>query len=135
MPAQIRHIAIKVDDLEKEKAFYQDAFGMKLCRQSKTRDHVSCHLTDGYIDVALVAYDDGDDSVEAKFAPKGPCIHHVGFETDDVDGSVAEMEAEGYRVLSDPGVIPVKMTAPGQAVVEFAHTGYFQKTIAQADAD
>ena len=133
MSTIMRHVAIKIamDDLEEKKDFYMNTVGMKFCRQSKTRDHISCHLTDGYMDFTLVAYDEGDDSEEAKYAPDGPCVHHTGFETDDLDAAVAEAEARGYRVLGFPGVIPVKMTGPGDAAIEFARTGYFQKTVDQ----
>jgi lactoylglutathione lyase len=133
MASIMRHVAIKIAmaDLEEKKDFYMNTVGMKFCRQSKTRDHVSCHLTDGYMDFTLVAYDEDDDSVEAKYASAGPCIHHTGFETDDLDAAVAEAKAKGYRILGKPETVPVKMTGPGDAVIEFARMGYFQKTVDQ----
>ena len=62
MVTTMRHVAIKIAlaDLEEKKDFYMDTVGMKFCRQSKTRDHTSCHLTDGYIDFTLVAYDEDE---------------------------------------------------------------------------
>ena len=83
------------------------------------------------MDFTLVAYDEDDDSVEAKYASAGPCIHHTGFETDDLDAAVAEAKSKGYRILGKPETVPVKMTGPGDAVIEFARMGYFQKTVDQ----
>jgi lactoylglutathione lyase len=131
MPTTMRHVAIKIAmvDLEEKKDFYMNTMGMKFCLQSKTRDHISCHLTDGYIDFTLVAYDEDDNSIEAKYASSGPCIHHNGFETDNVDAAVAKAKSKGYSVLGKPETVPVKMTGPGDAVIEFARIGYFQKTV------
>ena len=112
MPAKLRHVAIKVTDLDKARNFYQKTLGMKLCWESKVRDHISCHLTDGVIDLALMVYDEGDRSPEAKHAPPGNCIHHIGFETDHMEGTVEAMERQGFSVLSDPGMALVKMKAP-----------------------
>lgn len=133
MVTTMRHVAVKIAlaDLEEKKDFYINTVGMKFCRQSKTRDHTSCHLTDGYIDFTLVAYDEDDDSVEAKYVSAGPCIHHTGFETDDLDAAVAKAQAKGYKILGAPGTVPIKMTGPGDVVIEFARTGYFQKTVDQ----
>lgn len=133
MATIMRHVAIKIAmaDLEEKKNFYINTVGMKFCYQSKTRDHTSCHLTDGYMDFTLVAYDEGDNSVEAKYAAPGAVIHHTGFETDDLDAAVAEAQAKGYKILGSPETVPVKMTGPGDAVIEFARMGYFQKTVDQ----
>ena len=55
--SKIYHIAVKVPDIEKAKAFYKDLFGFEELKQSKVRDHTSCHLTDGVIDLAIVEYE------------------------------------------------------------------------------
>ena len=57
---RIVHIAIKVDDLEKATKFYEDVFGFRQTGTGYARGHVSRHLTDGNIDLALVIYDSED---------------------------------------------------------------------------
>ena len=54
MSNKIYHIAVKVPDINKAKAFYKDLFGFEELKQSKVRDHTSCHLTDGVIDLAII---------------------------------------------------------------------------------
>lgn len=132
MPAKLRHVAIKVTDLDTARKFYQNILGMKLCRENKVRDHISCHLTDGVIDLALMVYDEGDTSTEAKHAPPGNCIHHIGFETDNLAGTVEEMEKQGYSVLSDPSMDVVKMKAPDTPLIEFASDGFFDGIVKEA---
>jgi ketosteroid isomerase-like protein len=57
---RIVHIAIKVDDLEKATKFYEDVFGFRQTGTGYARGHVSRHLTDGNIDLALMVYDSED---------------------------------------------------------------------------
>ena len=57
---RIVHIAIKVDDLEKATKFYEEVFGFRQTSTGYARGHVSRHLTDGNIDLALMVYDSED---------------------------------------------------------------------------
>src|SRR5262245_51963970 len=81
---RIVHIAIKVDDLEKATKFYEDVFGFRQTGTGYARGHVSRHLTDGNIDLALMTYD-SEDVEEAQLSGPGPCIHHWGIEVEDRD--------------------------------------------------
>lgn len=124
--ASIVHIALKVEELDKTSEFYEKVFGFKPIETSKVRDHTSCHLTDGAIDLALIKYE-SEESAEAKAAGLGPCIHHFGIEVDDLDKCLAEIRKLGCDIISDPGVIPVKFRAPGGTVAEIAPKGRFEK--------
>ena len=57
--SRIVHLALKVDDLEKTTAFYQQVFGFQEVETARTRDHISRHLTDGRLDFTLIKYDEG----------------------------------------------------------------------------
>jgi lactoylglutathione lyase len=124
--AALSHIAIKVDDLEAAREFYVQVFGFTHVWTNRVRDHVSCHLTDGNIDLALIQYDAGADSAEAKAAGAKPAIHHIGFAVADVAGCLREIERRGCTVISDPGVVPIKFRAPGGTVAEIAPAGHFK---------
>src|SRR5262249_39098700 len=99
---RIVHIAIKVDDLEKATKFYEDVFGFRQTGTGYARGHVSRHLTDGNIDLALMLYD-SEDVAEAQLSGPGPCIHHWGIEVEDRDSYVAKIEANGGTIISEPG--------------------------------
>src|SRR6266852_6089757 len=87
---RIVHIAIKVDDLEKATRFYEDVFGFRQVHTGYARGHVSRHMTDGSIDLALMVYD-SEDAEEAQLAGPGPCIHHWGIEVADKQASADEI--------------------------------------------
>ena len=123
---KIRHIAIKVDDIEAAGDFYENTLGFRDVRKGRNRDHFSRHMTDGNIDIALVKYDSEDSSNEVKAAGAGPCIHHIGFEVDDLEARIEEIKDKGYEIISDPGVVPVKFRAPGGTITEFAPRAHFK---------
>src|SRR4051812_7315456 len=58
--AQINHIALKVMDLEAVTRFYENVFGFRQVNTGRSRGHISRHLTDGTIDLALMVYDSED---------------------------------------------------------------------------
>jgi lactoylglutathione lyase len=124
--ARIVHIALKVDDLDKTSQFYEKVFGFQSVETSKVRDHTSCHLSDGTIDLALIKYD-AEESAESLAAGAGPCIHHFAIEVDDFDKSVAEIKQMGCEIISDPGVVPVKFRAPGGTVAEVVPPARYKK--------
>ena len=124
---RIVHLALKVDDLDKTTAFYQDVFGFREVETRKTRDHLSRHLTDGALDFTLIKYDEGTQSAESTAAGEGPCIHHFAIEVDDIDSYWKTLQGYGCTMISDPGVIPVKFRAPGGTVAELVPKGRYKK--------
>ena len=58
---RINHIALKVTDLEAATKFYENVYGFRQLKTGRSRGHVSRHMTDGYIDLALMVYDSEDD--------------------------------------------------------------------------
>lgn len=117
----IKHVAFKVEDVEKERAFYENVFGYKhvntVRRKGANGDHISCHMTDGYIDLALIHYD-SENADEAGFSGVAPCIHHIGMEVDDLEGFIRKIEESGGEILTAPGHIPVKFRSPNGPVAE-----------------
>lgn len=124
---RIVHLALKVDDLEKSTEFYEKVFGFREVETTKTRDHLSRHLTDGQLDFALIKYDAGTQSAESKAAGEGPCIHHFAVEVDDLEHATRQIKSYGCEIISDPGVIPVKFRAPGGTVAEIVPAGRYKQ--------
>ena len=50
---RINHVALKVADLEAATKFYENVFGFRQVKTGRSRGHISRHLTDGYVDLAL----------------------------------------------------------------------------------
>lgn len=124
--ARIVHIAIKVPDLEKATAFYENVFGFWQTKTGYARGHVSRHMTDGNIDLALMVYD-SEEVEEAQLSGPGPCIHHWGIEVEDRDAYMAKIAANGGKIISEPGEGALKFRAPDGTVAEIVAAGRYDK--------
>jgi lactoylglutathione lyase len=124
--ARINHLALKVSDLEAATRFYENVFGFRQVGTGRSRGHISRHLTDGYVDLALMVYDSEDDE-EAKLVGEGPAIHHFGIEVDNRQEFIEKIEANGGVLLSKPDSSTVKFRSPDGTIAEIVDVGRYQK--------
>src|SRR4051812_17280233 len=132
---RIVHISLKVDDVQRTGDFYKEVFGFQDSETRKTRDHLSRHMTDGDIDFTLMKYDPGTQSAESKASGDGPCIHHFAIEVEDIARATEQLREWGCKMVSDPGVIPVKFKAPGGTTAELVPIGRYKKAANAGDID
>ena len=124
--AKINHVALKVSDMEAATKFYENVFGFRQVKTGRSRGHISRHLTDGYVDLALMVYDSEDDE-EAKLVGAGPAIHHFGIEVDDRKSFIEKIKANGGVLLSSPDSSTVKFRSPDGTIAEIVDVGRYQK--------
>ena len=124
--AKINHVALKVSDMEAATKFYENVFGFRQVKTGRSRGHISRHLTDGYVDLALMVYDSEDDE-EAKLVGAGPAIHHFGIEVDDRKSFIEKVKANGGILLSSPDSATVKFRSPDGTIAEIVDVGRYQK--------
>jgi len=124
--AKINHVALKVSDLEAATKFYENVFGFRQVKTGRSRGHISRHLTDGYVDLALMVYDSEDDE-EAKLVGEGPAIHHFGIEVDDRKSFIEKVKANGGTLLSSPDSGTVKFRSPDGTIAEIVDVGRYQR--------
>lgn len=111
---RITHIALKVSDIKQAAEFYRDVFGFRQTDLRRDGDHVSCHLTDGTIDLGLVEFDPG--SVIGAASGEEPCIHHFGIDVDDTRKFAEAIKAAGGELMDDPSrpdARTIKFRVPG----------------------
>jgi lactoylglutathione lyase len=130
MPGKIVHIALKVKDMESSTKFYRDVFGFREVATHRGAPknepgHVSRHMTDGVIDLALMVYD-SEDAPEAQLSGTGPCIHHWGAEVDDIKVAAEKIKELGGEIMSplDAGV--VKFRAPDGTIAELCQKDRYE---------
>jgi lactoylglutathione lyase len=123
--AKIVHLALKVMDLEKATKFYEDVFGFRNLGDGYSRGHISRHMTDGNIDLALMKYD-SEDEEEATWAGAGPRIHHFGIEVHNQDAFAEEIKKRGGRILSKPGSGALKFRSPDGTLAEVTKMGRYE---------
>ncbi|MBV8889825.1 MAG: VOC family protein [Alphaproteobacteria bacterium] len=122
--ARINHIALKVADLEAATRFYENVFGFRQVKTGRSRGHISRHMTDGYIDLALMLYDSEDDE-EAKLVGEGPAIHHFGIEVEDRQGFIEKIEANGGTILSARDEGALKFRSADGTIAEIVDVGRY----------
>ena len=111
---KIDHIAIAVNDVEASAKIYQKALGI---------DKIEFETVESEgVKVAILPMENGrieliqptnDESPIKKFLDKkGPGLHHMALETDNIDGEVERMEGCGVQFLGKvrPGSAGTKVT-------------------------
>jgi len=124
--SRVVHLALKVQDLERATKFYENVFGFRQLGTGHSRQHISRHMTDGEIDLALMVYD-SEDAEEAQLAGPGPRIHHWGIEVADKQAFADEIKKNGGTILSKPDEGALKFRAPDGTVAEIVAKGRYEK--------
>lgn len=122
--SRVVHIALKVSNLEEATKFYTEVFGFKETKTGRSRGHISRHLTDGHVDIALMVYDD-ENSEEAQLAGPGPRIHHWGISVEDQEAAAEKIRAYGGEVFPHLGKGALKFRAPDGTLAEVVKEGRY----------
>jgi methylmalonyl-CoA/ethylmalonyl-CoA epimerase len=104
---KINHVAIAVQDPETSLNFWRDGLGLKLDHVEDVPSQKSTvfFLPVGESEVELVK-PTADDTGVAKFlAEKGPGMHHLCFEVDDIDEMLVELKAKGIRLINETALV------------------------------
>lgn len=111
---KINHVAIAVSDLDGSLSFWRDAMGLDLSKVEDVPSQKSmvAFLPVGEGEVELVK-PTADDTGVAKFLEtKGPGMHHLCLEVDDIEGMLADLKAKGVRLINEtPEVLPGRKMA------------------------
>lgn len=103
MITRLDHIAIAVPNLEAAIRRFSEDLGLPL---EGTEDVVSAATTTAFLPVAgthleLIHPLDGQGPVQKYLETRGGGLHHLCFETDDIDGDMARLKARGYRFTTE----------------------------------
>jgi methylmalonyl-CoA/ethylmalonyl-CoA epimerase len=103
MITRLDHVAIAVPDLDAAIRRFCEDLGLSLGGQE---DVVSAQTKTAFLPVdgtriELIHPLDGQGPVAKYLAKRGGGLHHLCFETDDIDGDMALLRERGYRFLSD----------------------------------
>ena len=102
-PRGIHHLGVAVEDLDSALSTYERLFGAQLeHRETVTEQGVeAASLRIGADRVELLAAL-GDDTPVGKFlAKRGPGMHHVAFEVDDVATELERLAADGAELIDE----------------------------------
>ena len=102
-PRGIHHLGVAVENLDEAVATYERLFGAELEYRETVQEQgvEAASLRVGSDRVELLA-SLGDDTPVGKFlARRGPGMHHVAYEVDDVGQALDELAAEGAVLIDE----------------------------------
>ena len=110
MFARIDHVGVAVEDLDASIALYEKTYEMKLVhRETVTEQGVEAVLLDvGENHVELLAPLGPDTPVGKFLAKKGPGIHHVAYQVQDIDATLASLKDAGLRLIDETPRIGIR---------------------------
>jgi methylmalonyl-CoA/ethylmalonyl-CoA epimerase len=103
---RIDHIAIVVEDIEATLGFWRDALGLELADIEEVPEQKSqvAFLPVGESQVELVRPTTDDSGVAKYLQKRGPGMHHICFEVDDIEGALRQLKARGVRLINETPV-------------------------------
>ena len=102
-PKNVHHVGIAVADLDASLLVYEELFGARLEHRESVEDQgvEAASLRIGESRIELLRPLGPDTPVGRFLAKRGPGMHHVAFEVDDVDAELARLRAEGAQLIDD----------------------------------
>jgi methylmalonyl-CoA/ethylmalonyl-CoA epimerase len=100
---QINHVAVVVDDMEKALSFWRDGLGMELhgLRDVPAEKSQVAFLPLPGSEVELVQPTTDDSGIAKYLAKRGPGMHHICLEVDDIDGMMSQLKSKGVRLINE----------------------------------
>jgi methylmalonyl-CoA epimerase len=101
MLKKIHHVGIVVRNLEEAYAFYRDTLGLHVHKQATVEDQgvKAALLTIGNSEIELLEPINENGGVAKFLEKRGEGLHHICFETDDVDAELEATKKKGIAVI------------------------------------
>ena len=100
---QVNHVAVVVDDMEKALIFWRDALGMDLheLRDVPAENSQVAFLPLPGSEVELVKPTTDDSGIAKFLAKRGPGMHHICLEVDDIEGMIKQLQSKNVRLINE----------------------------------
>ena len=100
---RIDHVAIVVDDIEAALGFWRDGLGLEVAHVEDVPDQESvvAFLPTGNSEVELVKPSTADSGVSRFLARRGPGLHHICFEVEDIESALEDLKRKGVRLINE----------------------------------
>jgi len=101
-PRRVAHIGIAVHDLEKSLAFYQEALGLEVSEIVEVPDRGMriAMMPCGEAVLELMEPTGPDSQIGRFLERRGPGIHHLCLQVDDIEAKLSELHDRGVEVVS-----------------------------------
>src|SRR5512134_3456036 len=100
---QINHVAVVVDNMEKALSFWRDALGIELheLRDVPAENSQVAFLPLSGSEVELVLPTTEDSGIAKYLAKRGPGMHHICLEVDDIEGMLSQLKSKGMHLINE----------------------------------
>lgn len=118
MIKKINHIGIIVPDLDGSLAFWRDTLGLTLAHVEEvpSQEAVVAFMPIGDSEVELVRPTTATSGAAKFLAKRGPGLHHIALEVDDLDAMLVRLQEKGVRLINET---PIR--AAGGSRAAFIH--------------
>jgi methylmalonyl-CoA/ethylmalonyl-CoA epimerase len=115
---RIDHIGVAVEDLDQAVALYRDRLGMREQHRETVEDQgveaVLLEIGEGHVELLSPL---GTDTAVGRFLEKrGPGVHHVAYQTDDIESALESARSVGLILIDEQPRIGI-----GNSRVAFVH--------------
>ena len=100
---RIDHLAVLVEDIQKAVAFWRDGLGMEVSHQQDvpTEQARIAFLPVGDSEIELVQPTTDDSGLRRYLEKRGPGMHHVCLQVDDIEAMLARLKARGIELINE----------------------------------
>jgi methylmalonyl-CoA/ethylmalonyl-CoA epimerase len=100
---RINHIAILVNDMEGSLAFWRDALGLDLTAVQDNPVELAeiAFMPAGDSEVELVRPTTSDSGLARYLEKRGPGMHHICLEVDDIEGMLAQLKGKNVQLINE----------------------------------
>jgi methylmalonyl-CoA/ethylmalonyl-CoA epimerase len=107
---RIDHIGVAVEDLDAAIELYRQKFGMAEQHREVVEEQgveaVLLEIGEGHVELLKPL---GPDTAVGKFlASKGPGLHHVAYQTPDIDAALEQVKAAGLQLIDETPRIGIR---------------------------
>jgi methylmalonyl-CoA epimerase len=107
---RVDHIGVAVEDIDASLELYERDYGMTLVhREVVAEQGVEAVLLDvGENHIELLAATGPDTPVGKFIAKKGPGMHHVAYQVDDIEATLAALKEAGLKLIDETPRIGIR---------------------------
>lgn len=115
---RINHVAVVVDDIEAALGFWRDGLGLEVTHVEDvpSQESIVAFLPTGDSEIELVKPTSPESSVARFLSRRGPGIHHICFEVDDLFKYLDRLQEHGVRLINTEPVV-----GTGGKLIAFIH--------------
>ncbi len=106
---KVDHVALVVSDIDEGLKFWRDALGLELEHIEDVPKEKSAiaFLPVGDVEVELVQPTSDDSGIAKYLEKRGPGMHHICLEVDDIDGMLVQLKEKDVKLIHEEPLIGI----------------------------